>query len=341
MFDWILLIVAFCGGIFGAAVGIVPAFICVGFVGIPGIAAGIAGSTFDWHGLLTFGPFFGPHISFASACAAAAYARKRGYIQSGKDGALSLMGLGKPDVLVVGGIFGILGYIVHSGIVAVASQGQTDTVALSVVITSLVAKVIFGDHGIKEIFGVLSDEAKARGRFAVGGNNRWCAFQDTMGQKVIIAIGAGGLSAYVTQIMLGGDAATASQAVFVGFCISAVSLIFLQGGQGTPITHHITITAAYTIAAGGNIFWGIAMAIIASQLCDILGRLFYIHGDTHVDPPACAICSGAFLVYLLKVAGIFKVGGSVLPLIIIAVFVAWGIFDFRQQKAQQGAGIQG
>lgn len=338
--DWMLLIIAFCGGVFGAAVGIVPAFICVGFVGIPGIAAGIAGSTFDWHGLLTFGPFFGPHISFASACAAASYARKKGYMQSGKDGLTSLMGLNKPDVLVVGGIFGILGYIVHSGIAAFASQGQTDTVALSVIITSLFAKVIFGNHGLQEIFGVLSDEAKKRGRFVLGGNNRWIAFQDTMGQKVIIAIGAGGLSAYVTQMMLG-NPQTASQAVFVGFCISAISLVFLQAGQGTPISHHITITAAYTVAASGNIFWGIAMAIIASQLCDIGSRLFYIHGDTHVDPPAFAICSGAFLVYCLNIAGVFKLAGSLIPLLIIAIFIAWGVFDFKQRKLLDSITIQG
>lgn len=50
MFDLMLLIVAFCGGVFGAAIGILPSFICVGLVGLPGIAAGIAGSTFNWHG---------------------------------------------------------------------------------------------------------------------------------------------------------------------------------------------------------------------------------------------------------------------------------------------------
>ncbi|HHT64190.1 MAG TPA: hypothetical protein GXZ75_10990 [Clostridia bacterium] len=341
MFDLMLLIVAFCGGVFGAAIGILPSFICVGLVGLPGIAAGIAGSTFNWHGLLTFGPFFGPQISFVAAVAAASYARKKGYLGSGKDAVVCLMGLNKPDVLLVGGIFGALGYIVHSGICVVAGQGQTDTVALTVVILGLVAKVVFGKHGLREIFGVLSDEAKARGRFKLGGSNVWLPFQSTMGQKVAIALGVGGLSAYVTQVMLAGDAAIASQAIFVGFCISAASLIFLQVGQGIPITHHLTITAAYAVAASGNIFWGIAMAIIASQLADIGSRLFLIHGDTHVDPPACAICSGAFLVYLLNVGGIFKVGGNFLPLLIIAVFVVWGVFDFKQEKLQQGVGVQG
>lgn len=330
------LIIAFCGGVFGSAVGVLPAFICTGLVGLPGIAAGIAGSTFNWHGLLTFGPFFGPHISFASACVATAYARKRGYLKSGKEVTVSLMGLNKPDILLVGGIFGVLGYLIQMGVASFAGQGQTDTVALTVVIVALTGKVVFGEHGLKEIFGVLSEEAKARGRFALGGSNRWLAFQETMGQKVMIAIGAGGLSAYVTKVMLA-DPATASNALFVGFCISAASLIFLQAGQGTPITHHLTIGAAYAVAASGNIFWGVAMAVIASQLCDIGSRLFYNHGDAHVDPPAFAICTGATLTYLLNSAGVFKMGGSIFPLLIILLFVVWGLYDQKQSKISQSA----
>jgi hypothetical protein len=37
----------------------------------------------------------------------------------------------------------------------------------------------------------------------------------------------------------------------------------------------------------------------------------------------------------------FKVGGNFLPLLIIAVFVVWGVFDFKQEKLQQGVGVQG
>ena len=104
--------------------------------------------------------------------------------------------------------------------------------------------------------------------------------------------------------LLAGDAAIASQAIFVGFYFCSFINI-LPSGSGHTHTHHLTITAAVMQLQPAGIFC-IAMAIIASQLADIGSRLFLIHGDTHVDPPACAICSGAFLVYLLNVGGILK-----------------------------------
>ncbi|MGI6677699.1 MAG: hypothetical protein ACOX2Q_01105 [Dehalobacterium sp.] len=340
MFDWVLLIIAFCGGMFGASIGMLPAFICVGLVGLPGIAAGLAGSTFDWHGLLTFGPFFGPQISFVGAVAAAAYAQKKGY-GGGKDCGRSLMGLNNPKVILVGGIFGALGHILHTGIAYVLSSGQTDTVALTVVIMGVLGKVVFGKHGLKDICGELTDEAKAQGRFTCCDKYVWIPYQQKMCQKVIIALAGGGLSAYVTYMMMA-DPLAATQAVFVGFCISAATLIFLQAGQNSPVTHHITIVAAYAVVASASIPWGIAMAIIASQLADLGSRLFLIHGDAYVDPPACAIFSGALLVYLLNVAGVFNVGGNIIPLLIIAVFVVWAAYDCKQIKIPQdtkGAGI--
>ena len=58
-----------------------------------------------------WGPLFGPHIAFAGGVAAAAYAAKTGKLKSGgKDIVASLMGLNAPDVLLVGGVFGSLGY---------------------------------------------------------------------------------------------------------------------------------------------------------------------------------------------------------------------------------------
>jgi hypothetical protein len=321
--DFVVLLIAFCGGIFGAAIGGLPSFAFCGLIGLVGVAAGMAGSTFDWHGLVTFGPFFGPQISFVGAVAAAAFARKKGYILTGKEITKGLMGLKDPGVLAVGGIFGALGYIVQTGTAAVFNQGQFDTIAFTVVALALVTKAVFGDG----FFGKLSDEARERGRFVPGGSNRWIPYQETMGEKVVIGLGAGGLSAFITGMMLANQAA-ASNALFVGFLVSAASLLLLQVGVEAPVTHHITLPAAYAVAAsGGNILWGVAIAIITSNLGDLGSRVFYIHGETHVDPPAMAIFTGSLLVYLLGVAGVYEVGANILPVLIIAAFVVWALLD--------------
>ena len=72
MFDLMLRLLPFVGS-FRAAIGILP-FICVGLVGLPGIAAGIV-DLLNWHGLLTLALW--TTNLFVAAVAAASYARKR------------------------------------------------------------------------------------------------------------------------------------------------------------------------------------------------------------------------------------------------------------------------
>ncbi len=123
-----MLIAAFAGGAFGAAVGALPAFIFTGFMVIAGEAANIVGRYFaaagpgkaselgavGITGSIAFGPVFSPAISFAAGAAAAAYAAKRGYMETGFDfheaKNIAFAQGTKPDVLVVGGVFGIFGY---------------------------------------------------------------------------------------------------------------------------------------------------------------------------------------------------------------------------------------
>ena len=73
--------------------------------------------------------------------------------------------------------------------------------------------------------------------------------------------------------------------------VFAASLIFYKWVRAY-LTHHLTITAAYTVAASEIFSQGIAMAIIASQLADI-GLGCFNTWDTR-GSPACTICSGAF-----------------------------------------------
>ena len=99
--DILALIAAFGGGIIGAYMGALPAFIMTGIYALVGgvlTAAGVGGDVAVNY--LAFGSFVGPHIAFAGGVAAAGYAGRKGKLASGTDILSSLNGLGEPDVLL-------------------------------------------------------------------------------------------------------------------------------------------------------------------------------------------------------------------------------------------------
>ena len=108
------LIAAFGGGAFAASIGALPAFIMTGVFAVVGAAVSMAGAADAGNILVNyfaFGSFFGPHIAFAGGVAAAAYAKKKGISDNGADIATACAGHNAPDVLIVGGIFGVIGFL--------------------------------------------------------------------------------------------------------------------------------------------------------------------------------------------------------------------------------------
>jgi hypothetical protein len=156
--DPALLLAAFAGGLFGAAIGGLPAFIFTGFAVLLGVAAGLGGSKFNMLAApdepqgIAFGVVFGLHISLAGGAAAAAFAARRGDIEDGKDIATPLAGLGTPWPLLVGGLFGVGGLVVQQLLVGllgtVTAVTATDTIAVTVVISAIVARLTFGKTGL-------------------------------------------------------------------------------------------------------------------------------------------------------------------------------------------------
>ena len=94
------IIAAFGGGVLGAYVGAVPAFIMTGVLALVGnliTAAGVSGDIAV--GVMAFSSFVGPQVAFAGGVAAAAYARKVGKLKDGADLVTPLYSLSAPDVL--------------------------------------------------------------------------------------------------------------------------------------------------------------------------------------------------------------------------------------------------
>jgi hypothetical protein len=305
-------IAAFAGGAFGAAIGALPAFIFTGFMVIGGEAAGAVGlegasegaalTGTGFTGYLGFGPVFGPHISFAAGAAAAAYAAKKGYIDDGKN-ILWAAGTNNLDVLLVGGVFGILG-LVGTGLGRTVGI-PTDNIALMVFVSALIHRVAFGYSVIGEVTGDGLFDLSPWERDEDEAPGIWLPWQYQWSGVAMLGLIGGILGAFLYQV---------TGSALIGFGISAASLVFLQCGvDNIPVTHHITLpgsVGAYGAATGdlgavAVILFGALFGIFGAVMGEVLERLFYMHGETHVDPPAGAIFLSGFLATVLAIAGVF------------------------------------
>ncbi len=346
--EWIQLVIAgFAGGAFGAAIGALPVFILTGFLVIAGEAAnlgladpaelgdpaalGAAGLT----GNVAFGPVFGPHTAFAGGAAAAAYAAKKGYMDTGFDyheakNIAHALGT-KPDVLAVGGAFGILGVLITNASVSLGMPW--DPIAMGVTLGALFHRLILGYSIVgtvhaSGIFDMGPFEREEMRQTAEGGEvvadggtkNRfavepWLPHQFRWARVVMIGLTAGLLAAWIGLV---------TGSYFLGFGISAASLVFLNCGvDQCPVTHHITLPAAtaalIVTSAGtaplaglgltGGLLVGGAFGVLGALLGELWQRVFYAHGDTHWDPPAASIVLTTFLIAVLAIAGILPASG--------------------------------
>lgn len=340
--DIFMLVAAFGGGAFGAAIGGQTAFIFTGiayFIGLGGLLGGMDTSMFM--NTVVFGPVFGPHIAFAGGATAAAYAAKRGYMRgaNGRDIVTALSTFGNhPDIYIVGGITGMIGYIINQFLgwvlptMSVSEEnayatadgavntvlGHTDTVALTIIIIAFATRAILGTKG-RQIFGPYPYGAMGTGEGA-----HWVEHQEKWGITATYGFVTGLLSAFATLVLMiqifPHTPAIAGWAQLVGWAISAVTLVFLSLGMATPVTHHMTIIgsiAALKMApivtgtanplewadAGGSmvilLIIGGIFGLISAVVGEVLSRLTQINGDTHIDPPAFAIFVMTTVIYAI------------------------------------------
>lgn len=294
MFDVIPLIAAFGGGIIGAYMGALPAFIMTGiFALIGGLmqAAGISGDIAV--GVMAFGSFLGPHVAFAGGAAASAYAGRRKYTTNGADIVSPLNGLGKSDVLLVGGVFGALGHLLITVIAMVPFlSNHTDQPGCTVFILAIVTRLLFGTTGLT-------------GKYTGSGKREWFSGGEGFGYNVVLGGGIGIAVSFIAA-SLDGNAAALGIFPVVCFGFSAITLIFTQTGFAMPATHHITLPAA-TAAVVGMAAWGpygaflgVLFGIICSLLGDLVGKSLNSHCDSHIDPPATTIFSMIIVINVIK-----------------------------------------
>jgi hypothetical protein len=300
---------AVAGGVFGASIGALNAFAFTGFLVVAGETVRIANAAaeVDITGEVAFGAFLGPHVAFAGGAGAVAYAAKRGYVE-GDDGGYHpakniLEGLGtRPDVLAVGGAFGLVGFLFAEA--SSAFSAPYDPVAGGVVASALVHRVSLGYTA----FGV-------RKRLEGERNETWLPYQSS-------PVGVGILGACVG--VLGAYTAYVTGSAFLAFGVSAATLALMCAGvDRIPVTHHITLPASTAVVSltgvsSGNVAVGTVQrlgaeeVILAGILFGVLGavlgeaaqRALYAGAETHLDPPAVSIVLTTFAIAALHLVGV-------------------------------------
>jgi hypothetical protein len=270
-----MILASFGGGLFGAALGALPAFIFTGFLVLAGEALALATGSGAFTGTIAFGTLFGPHIAFAGGAAATAYAAKKNKLEDGANILKPLMGITENwDIMLVGGIFGILGLVVNQFLASIGTP--SDTIAITVVVSALVHRVAFGETGI---FGKYDSE-KSNSFWNPPAEIAWLPWQMNMSQLLPLGLGVG---------LVSGHIAIETGSPFIMFGIAAASLIILETKGEGPVTHHIAFPAGAAALATGSVIWGGIFGILGAFLGEFYARLFYDWGDTHIDPPAATI----------------------------------------------------
>lgn len=278
---------AFGGGAFGAAVGALPVFIMTGFFAVAGGLLGMAGIAEYSIGVITFGSFLGPHISFAGGVTAAAFAaNKRKLLDCGADIATSPYGAGDYTVLLVGGVSGVLGYLIQYFYASIGLA--TDLPGATVLTLGILARLLLGKSGLC-------------GSYHGSEKRVWFP----MGRKLALTVVFGAIIGLVVSgtafALKNAGIAPGALAMYpiVCFGFSAVHLIFTKTGSMFPATHHITLLSASAAVISGNFYIGVATAILAALFGDLVACSLNSYCDSHIDPPATTICVGMFIVNAL------------------------------------------
>ncbi|MGL5313491.1 MAG: hypothetical protein ACRC92_09610 [Peptostreptococcaceae bacterium] len=299
--DILALVAAFGGGAFGALIGALPAFILTGAICIAGAAISLAGGPDLVVGNVAFGSFLGPHIAFAGGAAAAAFAANmRGTkkavsstgevietvndVPNGADICLSLNITGDYKVLIAGGVFGILGFLIHYLYTNVLGLA-TDTVAMTVATSGIIARLLLGRTGLT-------------GKFTGEGKRVYFSTGKAFVYNVVMGLILGIVVSYVAASLSNAGVPDTVLSSFPVLCfgISAFSLIFAQTGSAVPGTHHITLIGALAAVNSGNPLMGVLFAVISTLIGDFALNTFNSHNDSHIDPPAIAIFICTFII---------------------------------------------
>lgn len=342
------IILAFLGGVLATCMGALGSVILCAIFALAGVCAVMAGCEFNIVTSIAFGFFLSPHMGLGPAACALTYAAKKGYVEDSKGIALPLMFLGKPMVLVVGGIFAVISYYVNVGLGAIL-PGKIDSISAAIVVIGIIAKLLWGNEGL---FGKVPEGDK---RFGVLSSNNWMPHMP-YGEGVTYWLFAGSVGAmstlfywyiseYAKQV---GSETIASVAMFPMFALAVIFLILLVCGLPCPVFHHVGLSSCYAAmmayAAGQSllvcILWGMAGGIISHFAADLLADLFIVYGDGYVDPPSLSMtcCSIVYWIIFAPLGLYNGTAGIVVPVVLLILTMIFAVVVTNKRHAAMAAG---
>jgi len=296
--NWAYLAASFGGGVFGAAFGALPAFVLCGLAVIVGTVIALITGDQSFNTIVTWGPFLGPHVSFAGGVAAAAFAAKKGLLDSGRNIVTPLLRLNSTSVLLVGGLFGVLGSI-FAGLLAWIPEKNgvlwVNPIAFSVTLNVFIVRLMFGRTGL------LGRVRKRDRRWHPSNEQDSLPWHIRPLPLIILSAGISLPTAFVAVSLPGSTGLV--------FGLTAAALVLLVFGVKIPVVIHTVLSVEFIAAATGNIWWGVTFGILAAFLAEGFACLFLIHGDTHIDPPAISLALVYSLYPLLSLIGLFLLSG--------------------------------
>ena len=308
---------SFFGGVIGAAIGGLNAYILCGLSLIIGTIINLFSAHPSSANIISWGPLLGPHVAFAGGVAAAAYAASVGKITTGRDIVTRLARFNAPVIYAVGGVFGVAGFLLKlcaDMIPPVRGVPRINSIAFSITVSAIVVRLLFGKSGLLNSF---------KDPFV-----SWQPWKYGYNVFIIAAAGLAAISASVVHqfpSMLG-----------IMFGIASLSLLLLYFKMKIPIVLHIAWAAEFTAFLSGDIGWGIAFGILAAIIGEICAHLFLVDGDTHIDPPAMSLTI-VFSVYALLVSlgwveALKPYSFVIAALTFMAGFIVFNLRETRPQK---------
>ena len=335
------LLAAFFAGVFATGIGAVWVFIACASSFMIGIVTGI-----DNIASYVFSPVLNPATTFLAAAAVSGYANWRGY-KGGACGAADAFALlKKPDCLLLGGVFAVLGWILNQLLGQLGLAGF-DTIAFAVVLIPMAVKLITE----KSMMGKVSEEVKAvGGRFSHLSSVCYYPGLRTGANKTIFGIGYGVTISLAMYFLVNGLGRSVGLASGIGFGLGGFLLLL----PGVPGNHFVGCAActALTLLSGGDaaffvpenlitiMVWGAGFGTFSLYLADFFGDFWCNFGKTTIDIPASSIAGSTLVISLLvSVAGITSI---VLPIVVLALCAVVGFLQDSKWKkfaAQKGLSI--
>ncbi|MDD2542711.1 MAG: hypothetical protein PHH28_16955 [Desulfuromonadaceae bacterium] len=321
------LLLLFGCGIFGACLGALWSFILCGFLTLTGCLIVASGGSDFMLLQVGLGPIWGPHVGgFASGVIAATYAAgvKKNHPTGHAKDILSPLVDTSWDVLVIGGIFAVVGHALAQILPSIPIINQFDGLALSIFINFVIARLLF----LKEM--PWGDMESIRKYGYLGTNDyaiSWVGWQSPPSRLIVVGLGMGILSGGLAMgfqnlltplVEKGSVSATAAfvAPLIMGWAFAAITLMILNFATGSiqkaPVTHAIAYCAALAFLFTGSLLVAAIAGVFAAFLQELCARMFYNHGNNHFDPPAVTVMFGSFILAMLfkpeflNLASIFK-----------------------------------